>query len=79
MIGVMPKRSSPIPAPLSPIVSSRPYGPPETEKKMMPTSASLCGTSRIATQGRSAGSSATIAMYPLPMVGVVYHSLADVR
>lgn len=28
--------SRPMPAPASPIVSSRPYGPPDTEKKMIP-------------------------------------------
>lgn len=36
MSGVMMMSRIAIPAPADPMTSSRPYGPPETEKKMMP-------------------------------------------
>ena len=64
-----------MPGPLSPIVSSRPYGPPDTEKKMIPTiaaSPSLRVRSRTSICGRlAAGSSATVAMFLPKPEGVV--------
>ncbi len=74
-----------MPGPLDPIVSSKPYGPPETEKKMMPMIAARLSfrvRSRTSIDGRSLGSSAiTATLGPLLSRpnGTSYHGCVPAR